>query len=200
MKPIAIWSYWVWFVYVCLCGNWYSHTDLCYSHLVNLETILDTFFWFIPLFLFIILPFVVGFAILMEFQLLGWKKKLNLFSLLQYNEILGKGASKIVYGLLLRLPTYPFHNFLNGSFLILFLGDFMCSYRAFDEYEGIEVAWNQVNVPHDVVFNDHDDCDYFSKFLNQLLWLSLCLFRWKTWKLVSHMMLSSMIMISWIYR
>ena len=63
--------------------------------------------------------------------------------------------------------SYPFHNFLNGSFVILFLGDFMCSYRAFDEYEGIEVAWNQVNVPHDVVFNDHDDCDYFSKFLNQ---------------------------------
>ena len=51
-----------------------------------------------------------------------------------------------MYGLLLRLPTYPFHNFLNGSFVILFLGDFMCSYRAFDEYEGTEVAWNQVNV------------------------------------------------------
>ena len=66
--------------------------------------------------------------------------------MLQYNEILGKGASKIVYGLLLRLPTYPFHNFLNGSFVILFLGDFMCSYRAFDEYEGIEVAWNQVKL------------------------------------------------------
>ncbi|KAK6117162.1 hypothetical protein DH2020_049041 [Rehmannia glutinosa] len=47
----------------------------------------------------------------------------------RYNEILGKGASKIV------LIIYLF----NFSF-------YVCSYRAFDEYDGIEVAWNQVKL------------------------------------------------------
>ncbi|KAK4379051.1 hypothetical protein RND71_000913 [Anisodus tanguticus] len=44
----------------------------------------------------------------------------------RYNEILGKGASKTVY----------------ESKLI----SFFTFYRAFDEYEGIEVAWNQVKL------------------------------------------------------
>ncbi|KAJ4831155.1 hypothetical protein Tsubulata_000706 [Turnera subulata] len=43
----------------------------------------------------------------------------------RYNEILGKGASKTVY----ELKVLAFH-----------------CYRAFDEYEGIEVAWNQVKL------------------------------------------------------
>lgn len=35
-----------------------------------------------------------------------------------------------------------------GGFFLFFLfwGSFSCSYRAFDEYEGIEVAWNQVKL------------------------------------------------------
>ncbi|KAL6571502.1 Serine/threonine-protein kinase wnk1 [Orobanche hederae] len=49
----------------------------------------------------------------------------------RYNEILGKGASKTVYSAK------------------------CCSYRAFDEYEGIEVAWNQVKL-HDFLHCPED--------------------------------------------
>ncbi|KAF8392424.1 hypothetical protein HHK36_022766 [Tetracentron sinense] len=56
----------------------------------------------------------------------------------RYNEILGKGASKTVYETLFPyFCSYPFQ--INAKFELSF-------YRAFDEYEGIEVAWNQVKL------------------------------------------------------
>ncbi|KAF9673709.1 hypothetical protein SADUNF_Sadunf10G0052400 [Salix dunnii] len=50
----------------------------------------------------------------------------------RYNEILGKGASKTVYGCSLSC-SFLFTGLIN-------------LYKAFDGYEGIEVAWNQVKL------------------------------------------------------
>eukprot|EP01018_Ginkgo_biloba_P015235 Gb_00554 [translate_table: standard] len=55
----------------------------------------------------------------------------------RYKEVLGKGASKTVYPLL----------YIFFMFVLKFKShDTEYSYRAFDEIEGLEVAWNQVKV------------------------------------------------------
>lgn len=63
----------------------------------------------------------------------------------QYNEKLGKGAFKTVYDfypLSLFVKYYcDFHTLLLISFF-----SFIGSYRAFDEVDGIEVAWNQIKM------------------------------------------------------
>ena len=81
---------------------------------------------------------------------------LGVLCFLQYNEILGKGASKIVYEIKFshfsKFQDDPFQYYTNSSFwldlikgwVILVIGYYR--YRAFDEYEGIEVAWNQVKL------------------------------------------------------
>ncbi|KAK9137343.1 hypothetical protein Sjap_007937 [Stephania japonica] len=67
----------------------------------------------------------------------------------RYNEILGKGASKTVYD---PLSDYIFSARCDEisvkleHFFDMFLGFLKWGYRAFDEFEGIEVAWNQVKL------------------------------------------------------
>ncbi|XP_058738627.1 probable serine/threonine-protein kinase WNK9 isoform X1 [Vicia villosa] len=84
----------------------------------------------------------------------------------RYNEILGKGASKTVYE---YKPIFVFHFFIipisyfslkKCFFYVCFFKIFLvwfnlCRYRGFDEYQGIEVAWNQIKL-YDFLQNPED--------------------------------------------
>lgn len=68
---------------------------------------------------------------------------------LQYHEVLGKGAFKTVYEILTG-PSFHFHSLLSfGQFYQFtdFLNSFVCSsYKGFDQVDGIEVAWNRIKL------------------------------------------------------
>lgn len=117
-----------------------------------------------------ILSFFSSFCFFFSYYPFSFSSRFFLW--LQYNEILGKGASKTVYEYFrqtLLLPFLIFRKFPNfwllfglvqGSSLnflwLCWTGHLkFCSlilifdwfrYRAFDEYQGIEVAWNQVKL------------------------------------------------------
>lgn len=91
---------------------------------------------------------------------------LFLFFILQYKEVLGKGAFKKVYPEIFWIFVIV-HIYLTLFFMkvqlfmgvhgvsVLDLYDLELRYRAFDELEGIEVAWNQVKVS-DLLRNAED--------------------------------------------
>lgn len=72
-----------------------------------------------------------------------------LFLFFQYNEILGRGAFKTVYG----SYTHLIFIFLHFKYYVIIIFHFQifsdfhvftCSYKAFDKIDGTEVAWNQI--------------------------------------------------------
>lgn len=77
--------------------------------------------------------------------------------LLQYDELLGKGAFKTVYACLPITHSFLCRFYCYYKFIIIYLNlnavfcmlDW-CRYKAFDEVDGIEVAWNRIGV-EDVV-------------------------------------------------
>ena len=70
-----------------------------------------------------------------------------MFLTLQYNEVLGKGAFKQVYPFLTDLCSCMNFFTKNTVTKMFFLSSVQFfRYRAFDQLEGIEVAWNQVKL------------------------------------------------------
>ncbi|WRX07686.1 Protein kinase domain - like 4 [Theobroma cacao] len=58
---------------------------------------------------------------------------------IRYNEVLGRGAFKTVYPL-------PVSYLWDWSYFLFCFSKHACCYKAFDEANGIEVAWNQVRI------------------------------------------------------